>query len=110
MTTHTKTALQTYRFTFTLGGIPDVPAGLTDAEFNDHMDAWMDEISGRVLATGCDDSSLTARGPTFFLDFDREASSLAEAVGSAIAAVERAGLAVARVDVDAAKPKPSCWA
>jgi hypothetical protein len=50
----------------------------------------MDEITGRVLAAGCDDAFLAARGSTFSLTFDREAGSLAEAVASAIAAIERA--------------------
>ena len=36
------------------------------------------------------------------LNFDREAATLGDAIGSAVKAVEGAGLAVARVDVDAA--------
>jgi hypothetical protein len=94
---------KTYRFTFTLGGIPEIPDGVTDAEWSDRMGDVLDEVAGRVLAAGCDDSTLHSTGPMVFLDFDREAGSLAEAVASAIAAVERAGFTVARVDVDAPK-------
>ena len=106
MTTRTETepALKTYRFTFTLGGIPAAPAGLSDAEFNDRMDELMDELCGRVHAAGCDDASLSARGQTFFLGFDREAESLGKAIGSAVEDVVSAGLAVARVEVDEDMP------
>ena len=77
-----------------------MPAGLSDAEFRDRMDGLMDVLCGRVHAAGCDDASLSARGQTFFLGFDREALSLGNAIGSAVGDVERAGLAVVRVDVE----------
>ena len=102
--TETEPALKTYRFTFTLGGVPEVPAGLSDVEFNERMDGLMDELGGRVHAAGCDDASLSARGQTFFLGFDREAGSLGKAIGSAVEDVVSAGLAVARVEVDEDMP------
>jgi hypothetical protein len=98
---HVKT---TYRFTITLAGVPTPGPGLTDAEWSDRMDTLLDELTGRVLAAGLEDVGLCgngSHGEVFYLDFDREADSLAVAVAAAIAAVERAGLAVARVDVDA---------
>src|ERR1035441_7824211 len=105
MTTQTETAFKTYSFTFTLGDIPEIPAEVTDAEFSSRMDDAMDEITGRVLAAGCDDATLSARGQTFFLGFDREAGSLGDAIGSAVKAIEGAGFAVVGVDMDgAAKP------
>ena len=79
--------MTTYRFTLTVAGVPEIPDP-------------MDEVTGRVLATGCDDATLTARGQTFFLGFDRAAESLGDAIGSAVKDVERAGYGVARIDVD----------
>ena len=104
MTTLTKSTLKTYRFTLTLGGLPEIPAEVTDAQFGDRMDSLMDEICGRVLAAGCDDASLCSRGSTVFLGFDREADSLGDAVGSAIGDVERAGFNVVKVVVDGDAP------
>jgi hypothetical protein len=104
MPTPTQTTVKTYRFTVTLAGAPTPGPGLTDAEWSDRMDTLLDELTGRVLAAGLEDVGLCgngSHGEVFYLDFDREADSLAVAVAAAIAAVERAGLAVARVDVDA---------
>ena len=57
------------------------------------------DLENAVLEAGCDDALLWGRGGVVGLRFDREAGSLGDAVGSAIRDVERAGLAVARVDV-----------
>jgi hypothetical protein len=92
--------MTTYGFTLVLGGIPEIPAEATDAEFYDRINAMMDEICGAVLAAGCDDASLSSRGQMFVLDFDREAESLGKAIGSAIEDVEKAGYKVARVEVE----------
>ena len=54
-----------------------------------------------MLAAGCDDSTLHSTGPTVFLDFDREAESLGDAIGSAVKDVERAGFSAARIEVEA---------
>lgn len=88
-------------FTLVLGGLPAIPDEASDKEFDARMADLMDETAGRVLAVGCDDATLVARGQTFSLGFDREAESLGDAIGSAVKAVERAGFAVARVEVEA---------
>jgi hypothetical protein len=80
-------ATRVYDFTFTIAGVDDLTVEMADA----------------LYEAGCDDSSPYSEGPTVYLIFHREAGSLGEAVGSAIRDVERAGFAVARVDVDAPK-------
>lgn len=92
--------MTTYSFTLTLGGIPDIPAELPYHEFVQQEFERMDEMGGRLHAAGCDDSTLAARGSTYFLDFGRQAESLGDAEVLAITQVELAGYAVARVDVD----------
>jgi hypothetical protein len=57
------------------------------------------EVADALFAAGCDDCTPSSIGPIISLAFDREASSLGEAIGSAVADVERAGLAVAKVEV-----------
>ena len=92
--------MATYSFTLVLGAIAEIPADVPDAEFNDRMNAAMDEICGALLVAGCDDSSVSSRGQTVSLGFDREADSLGKAIGSAIEDVEKAGYKVARVEVE----------
>ncbi len=58
-----------------------------------------DGLEDAVLGAGCDDALLWGREGRVYLTFGREADSLGNAVGSAIEDVERAGFAVARVDV-----------
>jgi hypothetical protein len=64
--------------------------------------AGVDELTSELMdaldAAGCDDCTPSSIGPIISLRFNRT-SSLGEAVGSAIADVERAGLAVAKVEV-----------
>ena len=93
------TAVKIFRFRITLAGVPTPEPGLDDAAWDARMAELLDDLTGRVLAAGLDDAGLGSCGEVFSLDFDREAGSLAEAVGAAIADVERAGLAAARVDV-----------
>ena len=69
---------------------PD-PAGVTGVT---------DALEDAVLAAGCDDALLWSRLGVTGLHFDREAESLGDAIGSAVKDVERAGFAVARVDVE----------
>ena len=78
--------LNTYTFTLVLTGAAEP----------------MDEIQGALVRAGCDDALLGSREGTLFLDFDREASSLADAIDSASRDVERsgAGLRVVRVEPD----------
>jgi hypothetical protein len=94
------TTSKTYSFTLTLGGIPEIPAEVPYEEFVKRDCELMDEMAGRLLAAGCDDSNLGARGSTYFLDFDREAESLGDAVGSAVDQVVQAGFKVAKIEIE----------
>jgi hypothetical protein len=80
----TEPALKTYGFTLLLAGESEMT----------------DELQGRLLAAGCDDASLWSEAGSVYLSFDRQAASLGKAIGSAVEDVERAGLGVARVEVD----------
>jgi hypothetical protein len=80
-------ATRIFDFTFTLAGVDDLTVAVADA----------------LYVAGCDDASPHSEGPTVYLDFHREAASLGDAIGSAVRDVERAGFAVARVDVDPAR-------
>jgi hypothetical protein len=82
----TKTQLQTQEFTLILMGGTELT----------------DQLLGRLLEAGCDDASLWSEGDTVCLTFSREAESLGDAIGSAVKDVMRAGLGVARVDVETA--------
>ncbi len=57
------------------------------------------EMADALYEAGCDDASPSSCGGVVTVDFDREADSLGDAIGSAVKHVERAGFAVARVDV-----------
>ena len=59
-----------------------------------------DEVADKLYETGCDDASILTRDGVTRLQFDRQASNLDEALASAIQSVERAGLAVARVEIE----------
>ncbi len=71
-----KTAKQTRSFTLILTGLAELS----------------DDISDALFEAGCDDALIGIRDGVVFLDFDREASSFREAVLSAIADVEGAGI------------------
>lgn len=74
-----------YRFTLVLVGASRVDQALEDALFE----------------AGCDDAILGTRNGVLFLEFDREGSSLPDAVLSAIQDVERVkGVDVIRVEPD----------
>jgi hypothetical protein len=77
-------AVDTYRFTLILSG----GDGLTE------------EVQDALFVAGCDDALLGERGGGLYLDFDRSAASLTEAVLSAVRDVEGAGvgLSVSRVE------------
>ena len=99
----TPTTVKAYRFTVTLAGLPAPGPGLDDAAWDDRMAWLLDDLTGRVLSAGLEDVGLTgvgSRGDVFSLSFDREAESLGKAIGLAVTEVERAGIAVARVEVD----------
>ena len=59
-----------------------------------------DEDADKLYEAGCDDASILSRDGVTRLLFDRHAANLDEALASAIQSVERAGLAVARVEIE----------
>jgi hypothetical protein len=59
-----------------------------------------DEDADKLYGAGCDDASILTRSGVTRLQFDRHASNLDEALASAIQTVERAGFAVARVEIE----------
>jgi hypothetical protein len=59
-----------------------------------------DEDADKLYEVGCDDASILTRDGVTRLQFDRQASHLDEALSTAIQGVERAGLAVARVEIE----------
>jgi hypothetical protein len=59
-----------------------------------------DEDADKLYEAGCDDASILTREGVTRIQFDREAANLDEALASAIQNVERAGLAVARVEIE----------
>jgi hypothetical protein len=61
-----------------------------------------DDLQGRLIEAGCDEASLWSEGDTVCLEFSRAARSLGDAIGSAVKDAMRAGLAVARVEVETA--------
>lgn len=77
---------QTHAFTLVLSGIRELNESVEDA----------------LYEAGCDDALVGMRNGVPFLDFDREAASLVDAIHSAIRDVERAGLKarVVRVEPD----------
>jgi hypothetical protein len=75
-------------------------------DYPDHAlgNAQIDEIAGKLLATGCADATIHGQGETVYVSFAREADSLEEAIRSARQAVERAGLTVSKVELE---PEPA---
>jgi hypothetical protein len=59
-----------------------------------------DDDADKLYEAGCDDGSILTREGVTRIQFDREASNLDGALASAIENVERAGLAVARVEIE----------
>jgi hypothetical protein len=64
------------------------------------LDHEADDFEDRFFDAGCDDATIALTRGAITLQFAREASSLAAAVQSAIADVERAGAEVDRVEPD----------
>jgi hypothetical protein len=61
----------------------------------------IDETQADALYARCKDGTLITAGSTTYIDFDRQASSLDEAIRSAIADINAAGFHVARVEMEA---------
>lgn len=76
--------MKTFEFTIVASG-----ADPTDDDFED-----------RFFEAGCDDATIAVTRGAITLHFAREATSLAEAIRSAIAAVRKAGAEVDRVEPD----------
>jgi hypothetical protein len=66
-----------------------------------------EELANALYKAGCDDATPGTSGQTLMIDFHRRASSLEEALRSAIADVQRAGLDVERVEIDASVLGPA---
>jgi hypothetical protein len=77
--------MKTYHFTLILTG----PLELTE------------DIADALFEAGCDDGTPGTCNEAFSIDFHREASSLEEAIRSAIENVRTAGYDVSRVEIEA---------
>lgn len=84
--------MDTYSFRLILADPDPILDDPADEKFADMCEA--------VFEAGCDDSTPGASCGVVFVDFDREAPSLREAVESAIRQVETAGYRVGRVEPD----------
>ena len=58
------------------------------------IDELTDDLANALFEAGCDDATLAMAGGRVFLDFDREADSISDAIVSAINAVEARGLGI----------------
>ena len=61
----------------------------------------IDESQADALYARCKDGTLVTAADVTYMDFDRQANSLEEAVRSAIADINAAGFHVARVEIEA---------
>jgi hypothetical protein len=59
-----------------------------------------DEQADVLFAAGCDDGTPTCCDGVAWIHFDREASSVEEAIRSAVAQVQGAGFRVSKVELD----------
>jgi len=78
--------MKTHEFTLILTGINEVT----------------DDAANALYEAGCDDGSFASRDGVAFVMFDREASTMLDAIQSAIADVRKAGFGVLRVETDEA--------
>ncbi len=74
-----------YEFTLILKGSPELT----------------EEIAGQLFEAGCDDGTPGTSDGVFSIDFHRTASTLEEAINSAISNVKSAGYDVERVEIEA---------
>ena len=75
-----------YNFTLTLSGVMYETEGLEDA----------------LYESGCDDALICAYGNSVYVEFDREANSLDEAISSAVENIESAGIGAIVESIDSA--------
>lgn len=78
--------MKTYGFDVILKGVPEIS----------------DEAADALFEAGCDDATPSSCDGLARVHFDREASSLEEAIRSAVAQVQSAGFTVSRIEVDVA--------
>lgn len=79
--TRNEAAVSTFHFTVILEGLDDIS----------------EELTNRLFEAGCDDTLLRCCDGIVSLDFDRDAGSLAEAIGSAIRDITAAGCSPAQI-------------
>lgn len=75
--------MKTYEFTIILAGV----------------DVMTEDMASELYEAGCSDGSPFSGEGIAAIGFDREAATLEDAIKSAVADVEKAGLAVARVEI-----------
>jgi len=78
--------MKTYNFTLKLDGI-DIYS-VPDYRINDYLD----DISDALYKAGCDDGTFYVTEGIAYMDFDREANSLEDAIKSAKHDVESSGV------------------
>ncbi len=66
----------------------------------------IDEAEADALYARCKDGTLITAAGVTYMDFDRQAGSLDQAVKSAIADVNAAGFRVARIEIEADSLSP----
>jgi hypothetical protein len=76
-------AVGTFAFTVVLDGLDDIN----------------EELANRLYEAGCNDALLRCCNGVVYLDFDREAGSLADALGSAVRDIVAAGCSPAQISM-----------
>jgi hypothetical protein len=76
--------MKTYAFDVILKNVSEVS--------DDHADS--------LFAAGCDDGTPASCAGVAWIHFDRTASSLEEAIGSAVAQIQAAGFLISKVELD----------
>jgi hypothetical protein len=65
------------------------------------FDIIADDQADALFAVGCDDGTPASCNGQAWIHFDREAASLEDAIRTALAQVQSAGLRVAKIELDA---------
>ncbi len=60
-----------------------------------------DDEADALFAAGCEDGTPASSNGTAWVHFDRQASSLEEAIRSAVGQIQAAGFGIAKVEIDA---------
>jgi hypothetical protein len=81
--------MRTYTFTLTMAGVDELTPEIFDALFEAGIN-------------GDEDTLVYSRDGSVFVDFDRAAESLGDAIDSAVDQVVQAGYKVARIEVEEA--------